>query len=875
MPHASPARINAPHASPAPAVMMSRSFFAAALFVPSLVSAQTVVSSRAPASRPNDPLAASATVAVASRAMHPPVIDGKTDDAVWTTAGVIDGFRTFDPIENGDPRFRTEARVAYDERNIYVLIRAFDPHPDSIVALLSRRDTRTQSDWLKIMIDSYHDRRTGVEMSVNPAGVKRDYAILNDGEEDDSWDAVWDVGTRIDSLGWVAEFRIPLSQLRYSAGEKKTFGFGIWREVARHNERYSWPLYSRSKTGLASQLGEIAGIDGISSPRRLEVTPYSVTKTANRPTSTAGFAQKNSASVGADIKYGITSNLTLDGTVNPDFGQVEADPSVLNLSAFETFFPEKRPFFLEGQGLFRFDVNCNDGQCSGLFYSRRIGRSPQLSDTYSDPSNATSSSILGATKLTGQLRNGVSIGILDAVTQRQAAPGGQTIEPQSNYFVGRLQKDFRNGASGVGAMVTNVRRDLDQWTSQYLRSSATAGGINSRHQFLDRHYEISGYYSQSVVNGSAAAIAATQRNSVHNYQRPDDGIALDSTRTSLGGYSAQVSFSKIGGGMTRGNTGFQMLSPGFEINDVGFLNRANAKNQWFWYQVRRDKPTKFYRFWNFNVNQWTNWAWDNTRTELGGNINAHLQFKNSMWLHFGQGGNALAPSLCDNCTRGGPALRQERSLWGWSGIEGDPRRKIVPYLFHNWSIGDGGRSRNWNISPTIDFRLASRFTGSVGYNYGRGVNATQFDGNFGVIGSDTTHYTVARLDQTTRSFTTRVSFTATPTLSLQIYAQPFATRGNYSDWLEVVDPRADQWSGRYRPYNGGDPGAFDFKQYRSNTVVRWEYRPGSALFFVWAQERTQSFDGDAARTANPNIDQLRAAHPLNVFLIKGSYWVNY
>jgi hypothetical protein len=845
------------------------------LAIPALAGGQTIASAK-PSTPPHTTgiPTASATTATATRATKAPVIDGRTDDGVWTTAQVIDAFRTFDPVEDGDPRFRTETRVAFDERNLYVLVRAFDPHPDSIIALLSRRDVRTQSDWIKVVIDAYHDRRTGVELAVNPVGVKRDYAIINDGEEDESWDAVWDVATKIDSLGWVAEYRVPLNQLRYPSAPTHVFGFAIWRDVARFNERYSWPLYSRRKGGLSSQLGEINGIDGIASPRRLEVAPYSVAKTTNVPVAN-GYAQRGETRFGTDLKYGLTSNLTVDATVNPDFGQVEADPSVLNLSAFETFFPEKRPFFLEGQGLFRFDTNCNDGVCSGLFYSRRIGREPQLSGRYDEAGNVTNSTILGAAKLTGRLAKGVSVGVLDAVTQGERSPSGRTIEPQTNYFVGRLQQDYRQGASSIGLMLTNVRRNLDTWSRDYLRSNALAGGIDVRHEFLQRNYSIGGYYARSNVRGSAAAIARTQLGSVHYYQRPDDGQVFDSTLTALSGYSAQIALQKRGGGRTRGSTGVQLFSPGFEVNDVGFLSRANTKNQWLWFQVQETQPASFYRYWNYNINQWTNWAWDNTRTELGGNVNAHMQLKNSIWLHWGQGVNAAVASFCDNCTRGGPALRQERSFWGWGGIEGDPRPMVVPFFFVNWSRGDGGRSHNWNVSPAMDYKISSRFTASLSYNFGRGVNASQFNGNFGELGSDTTHYTVARLDQTTRSLTARISFTATPTLSLQVYAQPFATRGNYSDWLEVRDARAEQWSGRYRPYNGGDPGAFDFKQYRSNTVLRWEYRPGSALFLVWAQERTQSLDGNEARVATPGLGQLSKAHPRNVFLIKGSYWVSY
>ena len=856
--------------------MTSRVWPSAALFVglvaPLLASAQKEVATTRAASASKNSSLASPTVAVATRTPRAPVIDGKADDAIWSAARVFSEFRTFDPVENGDPRFRTEARVAYDDHSLYILVRAYDPHPDSLVALLSRRDVRTQSEWLKVIIDGYHDRRTGIELSVNPAGVKRDYAILNDGEEDESWDGVWDVGTRIDSLGWVAEFRVPLNQLRYPAAPSHTFGFGIWRDVARFNERYSWPLYTRSKNGLASQLGELAGIDGIPSPRRLEVAPYSVAKTLNEPAGKA-FTQKSVATIGGDVKYGITSNLTLDATVNPDFGQVEADPSVVNLSAFETFFPEKRPFFLEGQGLFRFDLNCNDGVCSGLFYSRRIGRNPQLSDTYSDVSNPTTTTILGASKLTGRLSNGVSVGVLDAVTQRELAPGNLTIEPATNYFVGRMQKDFRQGASAIGTMVTNVRRKVDRWSRDSLRSNSFAAGLDFRHQFFDRNFEISGYLAESMVQGSASAIARTQGNSVHYYQRPDDHIAFDSARTSLGGYAAQINLSKRGGGSTLFSTGMQAFSPGFEINDVGFLSRANTKNQYLWVQYHQNTPHAFYRYWNINLNEWQNFSWDNTRTDLGGNVNTHWQLTNSMWLHAGEGVNAAATSYCDNCTRGGPALRVQRSTWGWASVEGDPRWPLIPYLNTSWNFGDGGRSKNWSGGPAFNFRFSSRVTGSVSFNYGHNIRAAQFNGNYGVEGADTTHYTVARLDQTTRSVTTRISVTATPRLSLQVYAAPFATRGNFSDWMEVADARAAQWNDRFRPYDGGDPGAFDFKQYRSNTVLRWEYRPGSVLYFVWAQDRTLSLSDFDARQARVGLGELSALHPANVFLIKGSYWV--
>jgi hypothetical protein len=277
---------------------------------------------------------AALSVMQASPAAQSPVIDGSDNDAAWANAKSVENFRMFQPVEDGEPRFRTEAKVVYDNANFYVFVRAYDPHPDSIIGLLSRRDVKTQSDQIKIMIDSYHDRRSGYEFAVNPVGVKRDYYTYDDSQEDASWDAVWDVSTRVDSLGWTAEFRIPLSQLRFAKSGSNTFGFMIMRDIARTNERLSWPLYRNSKRGIASQYGEITDLMGLSSPRRLEIVPYAVTKNVSTFDETSfGRSQKQSA--GLDLKYGLASNLTLSATVNPDFGQVEADPAVLNLTSFE------------------------------------------------------------------------------------------------------------------------------------------------------------------------------------------------------------------------------------------------------------------------------------------------------------------------------------------------------------------------------------------------------------------------------------------------------------------------------------------------------------------------------------------------------------
>ncbi|MCU0648724.1 MAG: carbohydrate binding family 9 domain-containing protein, partial [Gemmatimonadaceae bacterium] len=404
-------------------------------------------------------------------------IDGRDADAVWMNAMRITHFRVTDPTEDGDPSFRTEARIAYDDRNLYVFVRAFDPRPDSVVGMLGRRDIRTPSDWIRVMVDSYHDKRTGWAFMLNPASVQRDLAITNDGDEDITWDGVWDGRAQIDSLGWTAEFRIPFNQLRFPPSAQHTFGVMIMRAVQRKGETSSWPLLRRSKVGLASQFGSIDGIDNVPTPRRLEVLPYLVERNVSRAATAGGFNRVQQHAAGLDLKYGLGSNLTLDATVNPDFGQVEADPAVLNLTAFEQFFTERRPFFIEGSGIFRFDTDCNDGDCTGLFYSRRIGRSPTLAGSFGDATSPQFTTILGASKLTGRTSHGTSVGLLSALTRRETGTEGRTIEPQTNFVVGRVMQDLRGGNSQVGLIGTAVLRDLDQWTTDVMRRNAFTAGL--------------------------------------------------------------------------------------------------------------------------------------------------------------------------------------------------------------------------------------------------------------------------------------------------------------------------------------------------------------------------------------------------------------
>jgi uncharacterized protein DUF5916/cellulose/xylan binding protein with CBM9 domain len=834
------------------------------------------------ASQAPDPPAPSLPKGVtATRTDRAPVIDGRDDDPVWKQATPITGFQEWRPSEGGAPKLPTEAKVAYDAANLYVFVRAFDPHPDSIITVLARRDYFTPSDMIWLFLDSYHDRRTGFEFGVNPSGVKLDAQIFNDGNEDFAWDAVWDVATRVDSLGWTAEFRIPLSQLPYGRERSHTFGFTVDRDIYRYSQRVSWPLFHQSQAGFVSQFGEIDGLDGLEEPRRLEAAPYLVTKNVSQFTQT-GIGRQQDITIGGDLKYRVAPNLKLDATVNPDFGQVEADPGVLNLSAFETFFREQRPFFVQGAGTFQFNVNCTAvNDCStgeGLVYSRRIGRAPELAGVYSDTTSSAFTTILGAAKLTGRLPGGLAIGALDAVTAHETGVGGVTIEPLTNYGVLRLRQDLRGGESSIGGIVTAVNRESDSWTNPYLHSSATVGGVDFRHRFPGGRYELSGSVDASRVAGSAPAIAATQQDATHYYQRPDAHLGFDSTRTSLAGDDEMMQFGKVSGAHLLFQSNVERRSPGFEINDLGYLQRADqvAWSTWAGYFDRHRRA--FYQRFQWNFNWWQYWTTGGLPEERAFNTNTHTTFINTWSLHFGGTIGQLGKTYCYSCARGGPAVRQDPYISPWLGINGDDRKPIVTYFWVNYFQGDGGRSHSISLSPEVDFKLASRVTASLSPSYSRSRNDIQPLGP-ATDSVNVTHYLFGHLEQKQFSITMRFTYPFTANMSLQVYAQPFISKGTFSNVRELsATPRADDYASRYQAYGDtaytNNVGGFNFKQFRSNVVFRWEYRPGSALFVVWSQGRRGSTGVEGTRSFGGDLNDLFNLRADNSFLVKLSYWIN-
>lgn len=807
-----------------------------------------------------------------------PVIDGLDTDPIWATIPAQDGFREMRPTEDGEPRQRTDFKVAYDAKALYVFVRAYDAHPDSIIQLLSRRDDFTTSDQLMVMIDSYHDRRTGFEFIVNPAGVKVDNAISNDGNEDDAWNAVWDVATHIDSLGWTAEFKIPFSQLRFAATDNVTFGFSVWRSIGRFADRISWPLVRASASGFVSQFGTLTGLTGLDRPARMELTPYVVAKNEPDPPQ-GGRARANNATVGGDVKYAVAPNITLNATFNPDFGQVEADPSVLNLSAFQTFFNERRPFFVEGSSVFDFRINCfvvvDCSTGEALFYSRRIGRSPSLGQ-YADASSPTATTIIGAGKLTGRFANGTSFGLLDAVTERASNQADQTLEPTTNYSVARFNRDYDHGNGSVGVMVTGVNRSNDQWSSPALVNAAYSGGIDARRR--RGLYEVSGSVMGSYLTGSDTAITAVQTSSAHYFQRPDDGIDFDSTRTSLSGSSLELRFGKVGGQHLQFETGYAQRSAGFETNDIGFLNRAAQRTWTNWAAMAWRKPTKVYLSFRWNMNYWMYWTTNGLTEERAYNTNIHTQFRNQWWLHMG-GTIGLGKTQCArDCTRGGPSLKVDPNFSPWISIQSDDRKRVTEGVSGNFNRADGGRSHYFNVGPYLNVKLSSRFRTEVDLSYSKNHNDSQWFGNFAdSVGG--LHYTFAELRQQELSLTWRLDYTFTPNSSLQVYASPFISKGTYSRVRELANAQADDYNARYATYGDtavtNNPGGFNFKAFNSNVVYRWEYRPGSTLFLVWSQGRfpsTPSVEGTG--TFRDNLSDLFRARAEDRFLVKVSYWLN-
>jgi len=842
-----------------------------------------------------------------------PRIDGRLNDAVWAQAEPATHFTQLSPIDGQAATERTEVQLAYDDEALYLAARMYDSEPDLIVADLGRRDGWNQDDHFEFAIDSYHDHRTSFFFKVNSLGVKGDAAYADDnGYGDSSWDPVWDVASQRDSLGWTAEFRIPLSQLRFAGGQSLVWGINFNRYIRRKAETDLWAYSSQTENGYASFFGHVFGIENLPQPRRLEVLPY-LTGVEQRLASSSADNPFNDGShqigrAGLDVKYGLTSNMTLNATVNPDFGQVEADPAVVNLTAYETYFSEKRPFFVEASDIF-------SGGNKEYFYSRRIGRAPQryvAAPEFGFADQPTNATILGAAKLTGRTASGWSFGLLEAVTAREYATlvdsAGQrssdVVEPFTNNAVFRAKRDFRSGASTIGFIGTAVNRHINDSRLDFLPSAAYAGGADFSHRFGGNRFRVTASLGYSYIGGDTSAIRRAQTSSARYYQRPDaDHVALDPTRSRLMGWTGALGVARLQGNYTY-NVSTSATSPGFEINDLGYQTRADRINVSAGGSRRWTRPGSFFLNASVGVSASTSWNHAGDRLSTSVRASGNLQFLN-YWGVMGYVGGSPR-SWSDGLTRGGP---MGVSPAGWdigARVSSDPRKRATLWAGGNASGDELGAWNTWvfaNLSwrptPMISIELIPELgTGSTQQQYLTSTTDASAEAIYG------RRYVFAEVLQHSTGLTTRFNLTLSPTLSLELYAQPYVATGDYyRDFKELAAPRTTDYlvygvtpgsdltpvtdadgsvsaydldpdgSGPREALRIGNPD-FSYRSLHANAVLRWEYRLGSTLYLVWT--RSCSVYG-----SDPQFDPVGAVRNLcqgrsdNVFAVKLNYWLNF
>ena len=768
----------------------------------------------------------------------PPKLDGVLDDDIWKTAPLHEGFRQRDPDEGIPASERTTFQVVYDNEAIYFGIMCYDSEPDKIVARLVRRDDYVESDKIHINLDPHYNRQRAFWFTAYPSGSVTD-GIVSDGHWwDDTWDSVWDVKTKIHDNGWAAEYKIPFHVLRFSPKSEYTWGLQVTRDISRKKENDHWRLVKRGDPGWVSRFGDLIGIKDIHPSRHLEVLPYVMGRTTlNRDTKLWG-------NVGTDIQYGITTGTTLNATINPDFGQVEADPATLNLSAYEEFFQERRPFFVKDASIF----GNND---YSFFYSRRIGRQPRyfdIPDSAKELSRSESTTILGAAKIVGRTQGGTSFGIMEAVTAPEYAQieksveGKKTqsdhlIEPLTNYIVGRINQDVLKGNSQIGLITTAVNRRASD--------DAYVGGLDWDLKFAKERYQITG------------TIAASQAGK------------LDKRKS---GYLAHLEFDKRGG-WWGGESNLRMLSPDFEINDMGYRRRADMIEWNYDFNVRKEKPFSIFRRVIFGLYGWQTWNYDGVNISRYSEIWTDGELKNywdyNLWV-----GRNLESFSDDDIKRGGTLIKNTPGWWISTRLSTDSRKVVRLQLNPTFSWSDDKRSYAYNVRFRLRLRLASNIEFTLGPRYNYQKRDAQWvdmiEAN--INGQVKKHYVYGELKSRTLDFTTRANISFTPTLSLQFYVQPFITIGDYKNFKELVEPKSYQ----FKLYPLNENRDFHRRSLRGNTVLRWEFRPGSTLFFVWSQSREAALE--SVREADL---EFRPLHRLgssftddgqNIFLIKCRYW---
>jgi hypothetical protein len=826
-----------------------------------------------------------------------PVIDGNLDDECWNTGEWAGNFTQWIPNEGFEPSQATQIKILYDDNNIYVAIRAFDNEPDKISIRAGRRD-QFNGDAVGINFDSYHDHRTGFEFNVTAAGQKVDLILTNPMNTDYNWDAVWYVKTGMENSAWVAEYEIPLSQLRYSNDYEQVWGMHCWRWIDRLQEESDWEPQSSLSAGMLYQFGELHGIKGIPPSRRIEILPYSVGRLKTFKSEQGNpFADNGRlwfGSIGVDGKIGLSSNFTVDLTINPDFGQVESDPSVMNLTAFETFYEEKRPFFLEGRNIFNFEFDD-----ASIFYSRRIGHSPDYFPPLKDgefidyPDNTT---IISALKLSGKTSDGLSIGILQSLTAIENAElslNGKRrdvrVEPLTNYVLVRVQQDFEEGNTVLGGILTSTNRFISDHHLEFMNRNAFTGGIDFLHHWNDKEFYLDTKLVGSTISGDPNAITILQNSPARYYQRPDAShLNFDSSLTRLSGYGGTIKVGKGSKGFWRYSSGLTWYSPGLDLNDIGYMQMADLIKQENAISYFVNQPEAIFRTYNVGLNQFNNFDFGVNHLSSGGGLSVYLEFLNK-WatnITFSYTSQALDTRIL----RGGNAMLIP-AFWSNSFYtRSDPSEKIFLEVNTNASLSDNQSKKFFSIEPAATVLLSNTLKLAFSVNYSSNIDDLQYV-ETNRSGTDPM-YLLGKINQHTLGITFRIDYIITPELSIQYYGSPFASAGKYSEFKNIIDPQAENYSNRFQvlsvvpdgeeyvvvennsdtmePISFHNPD-FNFSQFRSNLVLRWEYLPGSQIYLVWSNERTY-FKSPSGKPVNEVMNLLKDVYPTSIFLLKFNYW---
>ena len=820
----------------------------------------------------------------AIRAHEEIAIDGYLTESVWQGEGYSKLVQK-EPIEGAEPTEITDVWIAYNEQGIFVAAKCHYSDSSTCKGGMARRDEMVQSDRFWFWIDPSKSGHSAFGFAVNPDGSIIDRKLFQDIFYDDSWDGVWHAAAKKHTDYWAVEIFIPFTQLRFSKKEDYVMGVNFERYILSKAEEDYFAMVPETETGFVSKFGLLTGMTGIEPPARFQILPYLMGKASYLyEGQESPFYDENryTGSAGVDLKYGLTGDLTLDLTVNPDFGQAEVDPAEINLTAFETYYVEKRTFFIEGSDIFRFGDNPTGGVwgCNWsepyIFYSRRIGREPKGSVSYTGfVDRPEQTSILGAAKMSGQIGD-YTLGHISAVTDREYARimsgdilQEEEIEPRTYYGILRTSREFNEGNQGLGFMTTGVTRDL---------RSDELSRINNRNAFIfgldgwsflnkERDWGLMGKVAYSYVNGTEERILSLQQEPAHYYQSPDyEYVSLDSSLTSLSGFMTRVAVKK-----TKGNLGFQsalgIVSPGFETNDLGFTWVTNLINMHIVGGYNWFEPTGWYRKANIWLMTSRNYDFDGRQLFEQYYATTYISFLNywsiNSWLQITPDGLDL------HDTRGGPAIAYHGYKATYLSFSTDERKKFRLTGSMNYDfIDDGGYDRTfglefmYNPSPSVKLTLSTDLNKMLSHQ--------QWVANIPDSSAASTYYSsyvFSDLNQQMTSGTIRLDWGLTPRLSLQMYVQPYIAVGSYSNYKRLVE------GGTYdfEPYDYQGPNPdFNFKSFKANVVLRWEYRPGSLIYLVWTHDRL-NYDNPGVYDLGNDIRSLLDEDADNIFLLKLSY----